>query len=58
MPFAVAQIELEIIKLSKLDRKRQLYVTNYMWNLKKNPTNNTNELMQRIEIDPQTQQKI
>ena len=35
MPFATIWMQLEIIKLSKSERERQmLYDLNYMWNLK------------------------
>ena len=52
MPFAATWMKLEIVILSKLDRKRQiLYDIIYMWYLK----NNTNESIYKTETDSQTQ---
>ena len=53
MPFAATWIDLAIIILSevKSDRERQIpHDIIYMWNLKKN----TNEIIYKTEIDPQT----
>ena len=54
MPFAATQMVLEIIILSEVKvRERQIsYGIAYMWNLKKNETN---ELIYKTEIDSQTQ---
>ena len=52
MPFAATWMDLEIIILSQSDRERQIsYDIAYMWNLKKN---DTNELLYKIEADSQT----
>ena len=40
-------------KCSKPDRKGQIYYIPYMWNLKKKKKD-TNELIYKTEIDPQT----
>ena len=54
MPFAAIWMDLEIIILSevKSDRERKIpYDITYMWNLKKN---DTNELIYKTETDSQT----
>ena len=52
MPFAATWMDLEIIILSKPDRERQIsYYIAYMLNPKKP---DTNELIYKTEIDPQT----
>ena len=51
MPFAVSHMDLEIVMLSE-DRKGEiLYDIPYMWNLKRN---DTNELTYKTEADSQT----
>ena len=48
MPFAATSMQLEIIILSKSERKRQIpYDITYMWNLKYG----TNEPIYETEID-------
>ena len=42
-------MDLEIIILSEV-RERQIYAITYVWNLKKD----TNELIYKTEVDPQT----
>ena len=50
MPFAATSMQLEIIILSKSERKRQIpYDITYMWNLKYG----TNEPIYETEIDSQ-----
>ena len=57
MPFAATWMDLEIIILSKPDRKRQIsYDITCMWNLKKE--NDSNELPYKIEIDLETENKL
>ena len=53
LPFAATRIDLEMIILSEVKvRERQIsYGITYMWNLKKNETN---ELIYKTEIDSQT----
>ena len=51
IPFAATWMDLEIIILSEVSqRKTNIYII-YLWNLKKN---DTNELIYKKEIDPQT----
>ena len=52
MPFAAKWMDLEIVILSevKSDRERQIYDITYMWNLKKN---GTNEPIYKTEIGSQ-----
>ena len=51
MPFAATWIDLEVIILSKSERKRQIpYDITYMWDLKYD----TNELIYETETDSQT----
>ena len=50
MPLAATLIDLECIMLSEV-RQRKTHDTAYMWNLKQKATN---ELIYKIEIDPQT----
>ena len=59
IPFAGTQMDLEIIILRKcmyiciiILRERQIYNITYMWNLKKN---DTNELIFKTKTDSQTQ---
>ena len=49
--FAATWIDLEIIILSEVSQRQISYDITYIWNLKKN---NTNELIYKTEIDPQT----
>ena len=46
MLFAATWIDLETIILSKSERERQIYDVTFMWNLKKN---DTNELIYKTE---------
>ena len=52
MPFAAIQMDLEIVKLSGVSQRQISYDTTYMWDLKKN---GTNELIFKIEIESQIQ---
>ena len=47
--FAATWIDLEIIILSEVSQRQISYDITYIWNLKKN---NTNELIYKTEIDP------
>ena len=50
MPFAATWMDLEIIILSEVSQtESQISYFSYMWNLKKN---DTNELTYKTEIDP------
>ena len=54
MPFAATWMDLEIIILSEVsqtEKDKYHYDTTYMWNLKKN---DTNELIHKPETDSQT----
>ena len=51
MSFAAIWIDIEIIMLSEVSQTQILYDIVYMWNLKKN---DTNELTYKTEIDSQT----
>ena len=54
MPFIATWMDLEVIILSKSDKERWVpYAITYRWNLKKN---DTNELIYKIEPDPQRKQ--
>ena len=54
MPFIATWMDLEVIILSKSDKERWIpYAITYRWNLKKN---DTNELIYKIEPDPQRKQ--
>ena len=50
MPFAATWMDLDSIKLSEVNQG-QIYDITYMWNLKKN---DTNELVYKVETDSQT----
>ena len=50
MSFVATQIDVDIIVLSKSDSKREISYIAYMWDLKKN---DTNELIYRAEIESQ-----
>ena len=54
MPFAATWMDLEIIILSEVSQteKDKYHDTAYMWNLKKN---DTNEIIYKTEIDSQKQ---
>ena len=54
MPFAATWMDLEIIILSEVSQteKDKYHDITYMWNLKKK--NDTNDLIYKTEIDPQT----
>ena len=47
MPFAATWMDLDSIKLSEVNQG-QIYDITYMWNLKKN---DTNELVYKVETD-------
>ena len=51
MPFAAKWMDLYIIILSEGSQRQISYDIAYMWNLKKR---DTNELIHKTEIDPQT----
>ena len=51
MPFAASSMDQETIILSEVNQRQISYNIIYMWNLKRNATN---ELMYKIETDPQT----
>ena len=52
MPFAATWRDLDIIILSEINqRKTNIIYHSSMWNIKKN---DTNEIMYKQEIDPQT----
>ena len=50
MPFAATWVDLEIIILSKVRKRKIPYDITYLWNLK----HNTNELIYETETDSQT----
>ena len=50
MPFVATWMDLEIIILSAVRERQISYAITYMWNLKKN---DTNELIYKTEIDLQ-----
>jgi len=51
MPFAAPWMDLEILILSEVSQRRWLsYDVTYMWNIKKN---DTNELIYKTETDSQ-----
>ena len=53
MPFAATCMDLEIIRLIQVSQTERgiLYDISYMWNLKRN---DTNEFVYKTEIDSQT----
>ena len=51
MPFAATSMDLEITMLSKVSQRQISSGITYMWNLKKN---DTNELIDKTETDSQT----
>ena len=52
MPFATTCMDLEIVILNEVNQRQISYDIAYVWNLKKNYTN---ELIYKTETDPQTQ---
>ena len=54
MPFATTQMDLEIVRISKSDRERQIPYTTYMWNLK----NETNKPTYKTETDSENKFRI
>ena len=56
MPFAATWMDLEIIILSDISQKEKDKYIACMWSLKKKkPKITTNDLIYKIEIDPQAQ---
>ena len=51
MPFATTCMDLEIVILNEVNQRQISYDIAYVWNLKKNYTN---ELIYKTETDPQT----
>ena len=51
MPLAITWIDLEIILPSEISQRKTMYDITYMWNLR----NDTNELINKTEIDSRTQ---
>ena len=50
MPFAATWMDLEMIILSEVRERQMPYDITYMWNLKKN---DSNEHMYKTKIDPE-----